>query len=91
MIRTVALFGKVKNPPKYTISPQLSKILNSEVITRPEALKQMWVYIKAHNLQDPTNKREIIADYNLKEVFGKDRATMFELLSLMQPHFHHKI
>ena len=53
MIRTVALFGKVKNPPKYTISPQLSKILNSEVITRPEALKQMWVYIKAHNLQDP--------------------------------------
>ena len=90
MLRTLPLFRKVVQP-KYKSSPQLSRVLNSETISRPEALKQMWVYIKANDLQDPSNKREIIADNNLREVFGKERATMYELLKLMNPHFQDKI
>ena len=56
-------------------------------MTRQEALKGVWVYIKANNLQNPENKREIIPDADLKEVFGKDKVTMYEVLKVMNPHF----
>lgn len=51
----------------------------------------MWTYIKRENLQDPLNKREILPDLALKEVFGKDRVTMFEVLRVMNPHFEGKV
>ena len=47
--------------------------------------------MQRENLQDPTNKREIIPDIALKEVFGKDRVTMFEVLRVMNPHFEGKV
>ena len=34
----------------------------------------MWDYIKTNKLQDPQNKREIMADDKLRPVFGKERA-----------------
>jgi len=60
-------------------------------VTRQEALKDVWTYIKRENLQDPLNKREILPDLALKEVFGKDRVTMFEVLRVMNPHFEGKV
>ena len=36
-------------------------------------------YIRANNLQKPTDKRVILADAKLKLVFGKDECTMFEM------------
>jgi len=41
----------------------------------------VWEYIKAHHLQNPDDGREIIADDKLRRVFGKDRVTMFEMMS----------
>jgi hypothetical protein len=38
----------------------------------------MWEYIRSHNLQNPENRREILADDKLRRVFGKDKVTMFE-------------
>nr|WP_269430308.1 SWIB/MDM2 domain-containing protein [Sphingomonas sp. Ant H11] len=46
----------------------------------------MWAYIKAHNLQNPENKREIVADEKLKKVFGKDKVTMFEMNKHLAGH-----
>ncbi len=46
----------------------------------------MWVYIKAHNLQDATDKRTINADKALAKVFGKPSATMFEMNKLITGH-----
>jgi chromatin remodeling complex protein RSC6 len=41
-------------------------------------------YIKANNLQNPQNKREILADDKLQAVFGgKSKVCMFE----MNKHF----
>ena len=37
---------------------------------RSEVVKHLWVYIKKHDLQDSKNKRNIVADEKLKEVFG---------------------
>jgi chromatin remodeling complex protein RSC6 len=46
----------------------------------------MWDYIRKNNLQNPENKREIVADDTLRKVFGKDRATMFEMNKLLSNH-----
>ena len=46
----------------------------------------MWVYIKKHNLQDATNKRNINADDKLLAVFGKPQVTMFEMAGLIGKH-----
>ena len=42
----------------------------------------MWDHIRKNNLQNPQNKREIIANSTLKPIFGgKDRVSMFEMNS----------
>ncbi|GAA4426438.1 DNA topoisomerase III [Acidovorax lacteus] len=67
-------------------SAQLAAVIGSEPVARPEAVKKLWEYIKAHNLQDPKDKRTIVADDKLRAVFGKDSAGMFELAGLLGPH-----
>ena len=67
-------------------SPQLAAVIGSEPVARPEAVKKLWVYIKEHNLQDPKDKRTIVADDKLRAVFGKDSAGMFELAGILGSH-----
>jgi upstream activation factor subunit UAF30 len=45
------------------------------------------VYIKKYDLQNPKNKRNILADEKLKAVFGgKSEVTMFEMTKLVSAH-----
>jgi DNA topoisomerase-3 len=67
-------------------SAQLAAVIGAEPVARPEAVKKMWDYIKAHNLQDPQDKRTIVADDKLRAVFGKDRIGMFELAGILGQH-----
>jgi len=67
-------------------SPALAAVIGPEPVGRPEAVKKMWEYIKAHNLQDPKDKRTIVADAKLREVFGKESAGMFELAGILGKH-----
>ena len=61
-------------------SSQLAEILgSSQSISRAEAVQGLWKYFKKHNLQNPKNKREIMADDKLRPLFGKDKITMFEV------------
>jgi len=61
-------------------SKQLAIILGSEKpVSRADAVKGIWDYVKQHNLQNPENRREILADDNLKPLFGKNKITMFEV------------
>lgn len=69
------------------ISPALAKVVGDKPLPRAEVVKKLWDYIKKHNLQDPANKRNIIADANLKEVFGgKETVSMFEMTKLVSKH-----
>jgi upstream activation factor subunit UAF30 len=61
-------------------SNQLANILgSSQSVSRAEAVKGLWDYVKKHNLQNPKNKREILADDKLRPLFGKEKITMFEV------------
>ena len=68
-------------------SAELAAVIGSEPVARPEAVKKMWEYIKAHNLQDPKDKRTIVADDKLKPVFGgEDSVGMFKLAGIVGGH-----
>lgn len=54
-------------------------MLQVDKLSRPQVVKQLWVYIKGNELQNPENKREIICDVNLKAVFGVDKIDMFKM------------
>ena len=68
------------------LSPQLEAVIGKGPMPRTEVVKQLWVYIKKNNLQNPQNKRNILADAKLKPVFGKDEVTMFEMTKLVSAH-----
>jgi chromatin remodeling complex protein RSC6 len=67
-------------------SAELATIIGVEAIPRTEVTKKIWEYIKANNLQDSANKRNINADAKLKPIFGKDQVTMFEMTKLLSAH-----
>jgi len=70
-----------------TLSPELQAVVGAGPMPRTEVVKQLWVYIKKHDLQNPANKRNILADEKLKAVFGgKGEVTMFEMAKLISPH-----
>ena len=84
--------GRVEYAQVVGVEPVLERkklyatVIGSEPVARPEAVKKMWEYIKAHNLQDPKDKRTIVADDKLRAVFGKDSAGMFELAGILGNH-----
>lgn len=67
-------------------SSELAEIVGKGDLPRTEVVSKVWEYIRKHNLQNPQNKREIVADPKLKAVFGKDKATMFEMNKLLSAH-----
>lgn len=69
------------------VSDELAAVVGQGPMPRSEVVKQLWVYIKSHNLQDPENKRDINADEKLEKVFGgKKTVNMFEMTKLVSQH-----
>jgi len=69
-----------------TPSAALAAVVGAAPLPRTEVVKQLWVYIKKHKLQNEANKRNIKSDAKLKAVFGKDEVTMFEMAGLIGKH-----
>ena len=67
-------------------SADLAKITGSAPLPRSQVVSKMWDYIRSNKLQDPNNKREIVADDKLKKIFGKDRCSMFEMNKHLSRH-----
>lgn len=74
---------------KKEISAKLANFLKQgKEMARTEIVKCLWDYIKEHDLQNPENKREIILDDAMREVFGVDRFTMFTMNKYIAAHIH---
>ncbi len=70
-----------------TLSPELQAVVGAGPMPRSEVTKKIWEYIKKNDLQNPANKRNILADDKLKPLFGgKGEVTMFEMTKLLSPH-----
>ena len=69
------------------LTPELEAVVGKGPLPRTEVVKKLWVYIKKNDLQNPKNKRNILADDKLKTVFGgKGEVTMFEMTKLVSAH-----
>jgi DNA topoisomerase-3 len=69
-----------------TPSAALAAVIGAEPVSRPQALKKVWEYIRAQNLQDPQDRRTIVADARLRQVLGRDRVGMLEITGLLGEH-----
>ena len=63
----------------FNISDPLAAVLQFDKLSRPQVVKQLWVYIKGNELQNPGNRREILCDAGLRAVFGVDKIDMFKM------------
>ena len=70
-----------------TLSAELEAVVGSGPLPRSQVVKKLWEYIKKYDLQNPKNKRNILADEKLKTLFGgKSEVTMFEMTKIVSPH-----
>lgn len=70
----------------YSVSPELEEIVKAKRCTRPEIVKKLWVYIKAHKCQDTKNKRMINPDAKLAKVIGSRPVDMLKLAGCISKH-----
>jgi upstream activation factor subunit UAF30 len=74
-------FNKALTPSK-----ELAAVVGAAPLARTEVVSKVWEYIRKHKLQNPENKREIIADDKLAAVFGQPKCTMFEMNKFLAKH-----
>ena len=67
-------------------SEHLAKIVGTEPLPRSEVTKKIWAHIKKHKLQNPQNKREILADDKLQPIFGGKKMDMFQMAKALNKH-----
>ena len=67
-------------------SADLAAITGSDPLPRSQVVSKVWDHIRKNNLQNPANKREILADDKLKKIFGKDSCSMFEMNKHLSNH-----
>lgn len=67
-------------------SKELAAVVGADPLPRGEVVSKVWAYIKKHDLQNPENRREILADDKLEAVFGKKKVTMFEMNKHLAQH-----
>ena len=69
------------------LSAELEAVVGPGPLPRGQVMKKLWEYIKANNLQNPQNKRNIMADGKLKPLFdGKSEVNMFEMAKFLTKH-----
>jgi chromatin remodeling complex protein RSC6 len=69
-----------------TPSADLAAITGKDPLPRSQVVSKMWDYIRSNKLQNPENKREIVADDKLRKIFGTDRCSMFEMNKHLSRH-----
>ena len=67
-------------------SEHLARIVGTEALPRTEVTKKVWAHIKKNHLQNPNNKREILADEKLQPIFGSKKLDMFQMTKAINKH-----
>lgn len=68
------------------LSPELEAVIGKGPMPRSQVTSKVWDYIKAHNLQKPSDKRTIVPDEKLGGVIGKDEISMFKMTAAVSKH-----
>jgi len=68
------------------LSPALADFLGESELPRTEVVKRIHAHIKDNNLQNPKNRRKIIFDTRLQEVFKCKTTDYFKINRLISKH-----
>ena len=68
------------------LSPALENVIGKGPMTRAQVTSKVWEYIKANNLQKPSDKRTIVPDGKLGGVIGNDEISMFKMTAAVSKH-----
>lgn len=63
----------------HVCSEELAAVVGAPTLPRPQVVKQLWEYIKYHDLQKEGNKRVICCDEKLQKVFKATEIDMFQM------------
>ena len=87
-VEPVSKEGQKPNALQKLLQPskELAAVVGAKPLPRGEVVSKVWDYIKKHELQNPENRREILADDNLEAVFGRKKVTMFEMNKYLSQH-----
>ncbi|OAF98724.1 SWIB-domain-containing protein, partial [Paraphaeosphaeria sporulosa] len=88
--------GGEKKSPKRTggfhkpmnLSAALQELLGETQLSRPQTVKKIWEYVKARDLQDPADKRQIRCDDAMRAVFKQDSVHMFTMNKILNTNLY---
>lgn len=68
-------------------SKELADVIGDKNISRTEAIKKFWSYVKKEGLQDSRNSRYIKSNPKLKPLFdNRERVSIFDLAKILSKH-----
>ncbi|RPF72204.1 SWIB/MDM2 domain-containing protein [Aurantiacibacter spongiae] len=68
------------------LTPELENVVGKGPMTRAQVTSKVWDYIKANDLQDSKDKRQINPDDKLGKVIGNDQISMFKMTGAVSKH-----
>ncbi|AWW75686.1 hypothetical protein CD351_14720 [Erythrobacter sp. KY5] len=68
------------------LSGELENVVGKGPMTRAQVTSKVWEYIKANDLQDSKDKRQINPDDKLGAVIGKEQISMFKMTAAVSKH-----
>ena len=69
------------------LSPELAAVVGSPTASRSAAVKAIWAYVRAHDLQKPSDKRVIVCDAALSAVMRRAEVGCFAMNKELSRHF----
>ncbi|KAG8669345.1 hypothetical protein FPOAC2_08669 [Fusarium poae] len=72
----------------FNLSETLSELVGETQLSRPQVVKKLWEHIKANDLQDPKDKRQIICDDKMHAVFKQAKVDMFKMNKDIGSHLY---
>ena len=80
---------KARQPRPMRLAPPLAELLGvtgeAPVLTRGEVISRMHAYFKQQELLDPEDRRFVLANGPLRQLFGQERFKAFAVGALLAP------
>merc|ERR1712024_116915 len=68
------------------LSDDLADIVGTKEASRAQCIKELWAYLKKHNLQDAENKQYFTPDKKMAKVFGTEKIRGFGMAKFLGAH-----
>jgi ankyrin repeat protein len=75
-----------EDPRHPLISEDMAAVVGVSRANHFRLVKLLWKYIKAHDLQNPSKRTEILCDAKLQKVFKRKKVTSFGMSKLLGAH-----